>query len=100
LDAFLDAASDAARDLALADSISDWQARYDKVKDLGGKLPDSLDLAVQKQCDGIREQMEIGKLALTMKRVDAKSGLKQCKLVSAEITKHIEKARAFGSSQA
>jgi hypothetical protein len=100
LDAFLDAATDAAKDIALADTISDWQFRYDKVKDLNEKLPETLGTAARKECDGIMEQMEIGKLALTMKRVDAKSGLKQCKLVSADITKHINKIRTIADSPA
>jgi hypothetical protein len=99
LDAFIDAATDAAKDITLADTISDWQMRYDKVKDLSDKLPEEgLNKAQQKECDGIVEQMEIGKLALEMKKVDAKTGMKQCKLVSAAISKHVEKIRTIADS--
>jgi hypothetical protein len=97
---FLDSAASAAKDLALADSVSDWQENYDKVVAMRGKLPEeALTKAQQKECDGIVEQMEIGKLAIEMKRVDPKIGLKQCKLVSMDILKHIKNIKS-GNSKA
>jgi hypothetical protein len=98
LDAFLDAATDAAKQIALADKVSDWQTEYDKVKELSDQLPEeSLNKAQRKDCDGIVEQMEVGKLAIQMKRVDAKNGLKQCKLVSATILKHVKNIKTVDS---
>ncbi len=96
LSAFLAAAEEAATDLPRADGPSEWQREYDNVKYMSKLLPDeSLTDAQWKECDGIVNQMEFGKLALEMKRVDPKTGLKQCKLVSADITKRVKKIKAI-----
>ena len=96
LNAFLEAATEAAKQLALAEKVSEWRTEYDKVAKLREQLPEeTLNKAQQKECDSIVEQMEVGKLAIEMKRVDAKTGLKQCKIVSTDILKHVKTIKSI-----
>lgn len=96
LAAFLCVADEAATQLPLAESLSDWQKEYDNLKYCNNLLPkESLTAAEEKECTAIMEQMEIGKLALQMKRVEPKTGLKQCKLVAVNISKHVKTAEAL-----
>jgi len=91
LNAFLDAASEAAKQIALADTVGEWQTECDKVEESRNQILDEALTATQrKQCDQIMEQMEIGKLSVEMKKVDAKMGKKQCSLVAAEIVKNVK----------
>jgi hypothetical protein len=100
LQVFLAAADNAATQLPLAEGPADWQSQCDRVKQLGERLADEpLTDAQRKECDGIGEQMEMGKLALQMKRVDAKTGLKQSKLVSANITSRVKKIKSLADSK-
>jgi hypothetical protein len=93
---FLYAAGEAATQLPLSESLSDWQTYYDDMKHLANQLPqESLPEAEEKECTAIIEQMEIGKLALQLKQVDPKAGLKQCKFVAATASKHIKKAKTL-----
>jgi hypothetical protein len=97
--AFLEAATNAAKDLTLADSVSDWQENCAKVAAMRSNIPeDTLSNIQQKECDSIVEQMQIGKLAIEMKRVEPKMGLKKCKLVSTEIMKHVNNLKNGGKA--
>jgi hypothetical protein len=101
---FLFRAEQAAEQLPSAESSSDWQESYEAVKTASRKLPDvpdeDLSEPQRKECDHILEQMEIGRLGLQLKRVDARAGAKQCKVVAAAINKHVKKVRTSADYEA
>ena len=89
--AFLDAATEAAKQIAEADTVAEWQTECDKVAESRNQILDEgLTATQRKQCDQIMEQMEIGKLSVEMKKVDAKVGKKQCSLVAADILRNVK----------
>jgi hypothetical protein len=98
LAAFLAVTEGAAEQIKLDESLSDWQTKYDNAKHMSDLLPnEALSDAQQKECDSIMEQMELGKLAIELKRIDPRTGKKQCNLVSAEILKHVKNLKKIGS---
>jgi hypothetical protein len=98
LDAYLEAATTAAKQIILVENVAEWQIEYDKVKEIYAKIPeDAVNQAVQNECNSISEQMEIGKLAVELKKIDIRAGTKQCRDVSADILKHVKKIKALNS---
>jgi hypothetical protein len=94
LDAFVQAAEEAAEKLVVAETLSDWQSDYDKVAELETRVPlEALSKSQQKGCNAIMDQMELGKLAAQLRKVDPKPGKKQCATVAKEILKHAQTLR-------
>jgi hypothetical protein len=94
LDAFVQAAEEAAEKLAVADSIEAWQEHYDKVAELETRVSmETLSKAKRNECKLIMEQMEMGKLAAQLRKVDPKPGKKQCAAVAKDILKHAQYLR-------
>jgi hypothetical protein len=96
LAAFLAVTENAAEQIAHDETLPDWQTSYDNAKHMSDLLPkEGLNDSQLKECDAIMEQMEMGKLAIVMKTADPRTGTKQCRLVSAEILRHIKKIKAM-----
>ena len=100
LQAFLDEATTAAKQIEKEDNLEEWKSEYEKVKKLYDEIPrDALRPSVQKDCDDIINQMLLGKLAIGLKKDDAYAGKKRCLDASVEIMRIVKDVKTANSKK-
>jgi hypothetical protein len=100
LKAYLDEATTAAKQLEKGVDLDEWQTEYGKVKKIYDEIPhDGINPSIQKECDDIIEQMQLGKLAIGLKKGDAWVGKKRCQEISAKIMLDIKCIKSMNSKQ-